>query len=484
MSRLFANNGRLDGTVAFTSNQCTIGAWVKRGASATDIAIHFGAAASPDGFYVQVTSTGVVQGIVSAAGSAISASASLAINDTTTWHLVVATVQDTGGGALKITVYADGANPGTQALTRTPALASVVRIAANLNGTGFWTGRIAHAFRYGVLLTPAEILSLYTNVPADVRRDALVLYDPLIQNRSPELDDVGGIELALTNATFDTDNPPIGPPTILTVGTVRKGASLTITGVVFKPGATNPTVTMGGVAQTVNTGSDTSITINSVARGNTKYGDQTVTVTNSLGLSDSIAVPFLPATGYAYVNLVAPLAPIEQRLAAIPELAGDVDQIEYGNIQGGVISDGLVLSDASHLWNEAVTAFDVAVWDGAWGSTSTQTLQEPVDPPVLTGVQIPVIPFNVGVPLNVFVGNYASGWATATIQGTAPGWLSLSGGTLVGTPTAAGIYHLSVRYANTAGNVDSNLFWLTFGVIRTRELVTSQSPPRRRRFAQ
>lgn len=448
MSRLFANNGRLDGVVAYPSNQCTFGGWVKRGASATDMAVHFGAAGSADGFYIQVSSVGVVQGVVSSGGSAIAANASLAINDTTTWHLLTATIQDTGGGALKVTTYVDGANAGTQTLTRTPALASVIRIGANLNATGFWTGRIAHVFRYSALLTPTEILALLTNVPSDIRRDVLVFYDPFTQNRNPELDDVGGVELALTNATFDTDNPPIGPPTILTVGTVQQGAALTITGTGF----TTPTVTIGGVSQTVNSSSDTSATINTVNLAAAFYGDQAVSVTNTRGLSDSLTVPALPPTGYAYVTLVAPLAPVNQRVTSTPVDLQPGWQLEYQSLSGTV----QMLEDGSAI---AVSdAFSVRVNDGTgYGASGTQLRADPVAPPQLTGLLGTATAY-LSSPTQISVAGGATGWVSVTTTSGVLAGLGLSLSTLgliTGSPNDDGPFVIPIRYTNAGGNTDT-----------------------------
>jgi hypothetical protein len=451
VSRLYANNGRLDGVVEYTTNQCTCGAWVKRGASANDDIIHFGTPASVDGFYIQVSSAGAVQGTVSSGGSAVTATASLTINDTTTWHLVLMTVQDTGGGILKVTVDVDGANTGTQNLTRTPALATVVRLGALLSGVGFLTGRIAHAFRYRTLLTAPQRLALFTNLPPDVDPANLEFYAPLTQNRSPEFDDVGGVELTVTNATYDTDNPPIGPPTIIAMGTVQQGAALTITGLGF----TTPTVSIGGTAQTVNSSSDTSATINAVSLA--RYGQLSVVVTNTRGLFDTLAVPAIPAAGFGYVDLVAPLAAVGQRFTTTPTDLQAGWQVEY-ELPGQILEDGSAIGDVTD------DTLSVRVNDGTgYGSAGIQTRASPSNPPTLTGILLPVITY-LAADTQISVADGATGWTVISEVGTSLATIGLSlstDGIITGTTAVAGVYSITIRYTNNDGFVDAAPFLLT-----------------------
>lgn len=156
------------------------------------------------------------------------------------------------------------------------------------------------------------------------------------------------------------------------------GSSLTITGSAFGASQGSGSVTIGGVAQTVTSWSDTSITV-TVARGTNKYGTAlNVVVTDDAAASSS---PFAltglqPQSGWSYVNVGTPNADTTVRLTVVSgvELASG-DQVAYDNV-GGTVE---VFSDLTTVVYGDTLSFQAEAWtpsDG-WGSTGLQTLVAP-----------------------------------------------------------------------------------------------------------
>lgn len=209
MSRLFSNAGRLDTAIAAPAGSFWLSAWFKRSLAATDTIFGLFPTGTGDGFYVQVSAAGVAQAVVSAGGSAVNSAATLAISDTTLWHHVVAAF--IGSGAYTSSVWIDGGNKGSQVLTRTPVGVDLARIGGRADNTSFFSGRIAHVVAGNGTPTDADVLAMYRSLPPDVLGAAQFFYAPLVENRTPEIDDIGGLSLTITNAVFDTDNPAIVP---------------------------------------------------------------------------------------------------------------------------------------------------------------------------------------------------------------------------------------------------------------------------------
>lgn len=161
-------------------------------------------------------------------------------------------------------------------------------------------------------------------------------------------------------------------PTIAAVAGTSYLGSMVITGSNFGASQTGlASVTVGGVTQTVNTWSNTSLTINSLARGTLEYGTSVnVVVKNASNGSATyaIAAGLQPQTGYAYVNLTS-VTSSSYRVRTTPDIAIG-DQIAYGNaLPGGTVT---VNPDGSFTTNGVPTSFTVEVNDGTgWGTSGT-----------------------------------------------------------------------------------------------------------------
>lgn len=150
--------------------------------------------------------------------------------------------------------------------------------------------------------------------------------------------------------------------------------SVTFTGVNF--GASQGSVTIGSVAQTVTAWSDTSITV-TVVRGGNGYGNalNVVATTAAAAVSNSFALTgLLPQTGWQYLTAGTPNATAANRLTATG--GGDIvagDQIAWGNLVGGSVVN--VYADSSFSYGAGVTAFDYEVWNNGngWGTVGTET---------------------------------------------------------------------------------------------------------------
>lgn len=188
-----------------------------------------------------------------------------------------------------------------------------------------------------------------------------VLYDDLLNSTSLYYYDLGAA-------------PNLGSsPQITGVGTLRFQENATITGTNF--GASAGQVTIGGVVQPIVSWGATSITIGPIARGTLKYGTQPVVVRDSSSvLSNPNNQTLLPQTGWAYIDMVAPLATSGDRLTTTPDLSNS-DQVAYGNVTpSGTVT---VVSDGSFTATATVGSFAFEVNDGTgWGSFATQVITE------------------------------------------------------------------------------------------------------------
>lgn len=158
--------------------------------------------------------------------------------------------------------------------------------------------------------------------------------------------------------------------------TPAEGSSLTITGTNFQASQGAGGVTIGGVAQTETSWSDTSVAV-TVSKGTSIKNGVSVNVVltdDDAVASNSFALTSIqPPSGWFFVNIGTPNTTADNRLTATPDLASG-DQVEYGDIVGtGAVT---VFDDGTFSADSGVTSFDFRVWttgDG-WGSVATQTL--------------------------------------------------------------------------------------------------------------
>lgn len=115
-------------------------------------------------------------------------------------------------------------------------------------------------------------------------------------------------------------------------------------------------------------------TVNVTAvRGDVRYGASGYIIIETASATALRPVTLLVEAGKNYVNLEAPLAPEEERLTAVPDLAAG-DQVAWFNVQGGTVADVTVDVDGSFIISAGVTGFDADAHDGYdWGATGTQS---------------------------------------------------------------------------------------------------------------
>jgi len=128
----------------------------------------------------------------------------------------------------------------------------------------------------------------------------------------------------------------VAAPAITSITQLTAGSAFTITGTNLKPGGVAPTVAFGGVSQTVNTSSDTSIGCTCV-RGAMKYGLNSFVLTTTQGTATSVERLF-PPVGSAYINLTS-LAPSGQRVTSSADMAIG-DQISWDDDAAVSLEDG------------------------------------------------------------------------------------------------------------------------------------------------
>ena len=167
-------------------------------------------------------------------------------------------------------------------------------------------------------------------------------------------------------------------PSISGVTGVAYLGSMVISGTNFGALQTGAaTVTVGGVTQTVNTWSNTTLTINSLARGGLPYGvSVSVQVTNSVGgtTSFTLTTGLQPQTGWYYVNVTSINPYLPGDMQTSPAIAIG-DQIAWGNVTG--TGTATVYADTSFSASSiGVHSFQFEVnSSGAWSpSLGTVTL--------------------------------------------------------------------------------------------------------------
>lgn len=104
-----------------------------------------------------------------------------------------------------------------------------------------------------------------------------------------------------------------------------------------------------------------------------KHGGANLTVVNQDLLEDTIAIVLLPEADTDFVNLesIHPDAP--ERITAIPDLEVGW-QLQWGDVEGGSVSDVVINNDATFSCDMAVTGFWVRAWSPAmgWGAWAFQ----------------------------------------------------------------------------------------------------------------
>lgn len=272
----------------------------------------------------------------------------------------------------------------------------------------------------------------------------------------------------------------VAAPSITDITQLTAGSAFTITGTNLKPGGVAPTVAFGGVAQTVNSSSDTSIGCTCV-RGTMKYGLNSFVLTTTQGTATSVERLFPPA-GSAYIGITS-LAPSGQRVTGSADIAIG-DQVSWDD------DTAVVLEDGSFITPGALADFDFEINDGSgWGAPATTTLITPIAAPSLVGT-IPTFTFETRTDVQFDVGSYATGWATLVINTAMPsGLLPVAGvsgitGVVSGRVIPPGTTSHTVTYTNASGNVTSASFDLVFvdrpRNERYRNFVTT-TPRKRRR---
>jgi hypothetical protein len=238
-------------------------------------------------------------------------------------------------------------------------------------------------------------------------------------------------------------------PSITTITPTRYSEPFTITGTGF--GDAQGTVSIGGLNQTVNSWTNTSITCG-CSRGTLKFGTYDLVVTDSLAETATASTDLLPATNWDHIDLAGTLAPSVNRLTATPtDLAAGMQVSWQANQSGKAIG---VYSDASFVCDATVTSFPAQAWSSTdgWGTNGTQTItQVAAVAPIITTTALNTL--RVGTAFSqtlAATGDVPITWTH--YAGTIPPGLTLStAGVLSGTPTTAAAYNFTVEASNAAG---------------------------------
>lgn len=159
--------------------------------------------------------------------------------------------------------------------------------------------------------------------------------------------------------------------------TIVNGSSITINHT--NASGTGHVVTIGGVdvSATIISQSATQTVLSAfnIANWILTYGSATLTLIDGEN-SANRATTIEPATGYNSV-LLGTLAESGNRLTALPDDLAPGDTVEWGNVQGGIITDVTVEDDASIVRSAGVTKFDARAFTPGegWGAFATQTTE-------------------------------------------------------------------------------------------------------------
>ncbi len=122
------------------------------------------------------------------------------------WHHACGVWTDNNNRA----AFIDGGNKGVNVGVQNATAPTRMSIGASFVGNDPLSGGVAEAAIWNVALSDAEVAILAAAYsPLFVRPQSLVAYWPLIGRLSPEIDPVGGFDMALTNGPTQADHPRI-----------------------------------------------------------------------------------------------------------------------------------------------------------------------------------------------------------------------------------------------------------------------------------
>lgn len=128
------------------------------------------------------------------------------------------------------TVYLDGGNTGTSAVSKTVTGTSVVRAGVRVAAPAVWflDGQVAHAAIYARALDADQVAGLAAGAHPFAYPD-LIFYAPLI--RDEDIDIVGGLSLTAVAAPTIGTNPPVygyAPPVWIAAPTAAAGTTVSV----------------------------------------------------------------------------------------------------------------------------------------------------------------------------------------------------------------------------------------------------------------
>lgn len=205
MARLFdnASNQRLLlGSAVLTAEPITLAGWCRPDETTDQAVVSISNTGTVDGKWtLQLRGGGTPD--VSALKEDDSGSFDQALSSTTyslnTWHHACAIFENNDRHA-----FLDGGGKGDNTPDITDPTADVTSIGVNRHSVfqRHFSGRLAEIGIWDVVLTDAQVLVLANGVsPLMVEPESLIAYWPLLGRYSPEIDLVGGFDMAVTGAT-------------------------------------------------------------------------------------------------------------------------------------------------------------------------------------------------------------------------------------------------------------------------------------------